>query len=52
MKKYTKLKMYKIYDEMSDYIYGCGIYVNGINFHEMTLYFYVMDDFGNLIEID
>lgn len=46
------MKRYKAYDRLNMYMYSQGIYINGFNHREMIPYFYVMDDFGNLIEID
>ena len=45
MKRYTKL------DSLNSYIHSLGLYVNGFNIDRMDHYYYVQDDFGNLINV-
>lgn len=45
MKRYIRL------DRLNMYVYSLGLYVNGFNTDRMDCYYYVQDDFGNLINI-
>ena len=45
MERYTKL------DSLNYYVYSLGLYVNGFSMDRMDHYYYVQDNFGDLINV-